>query len=162
LDVFVESVSRANFPDLEEVADDIAAGPPVAVATVIEHVDPQRVGRRLVVRPDRLPGTLGGELAAERVGDDARGLLAGGLTTTLVRGPDGERMGDGMRVFVNSFAPAPRMVVFGAIDFASALASLGGFLGYRVTVCDAREVFATPARFPDVDELVVDWPDRYL
>jgi xanthine dehydrogenase accessory factor len=71
-------------------------------------------------------------------------------------------MGEGMRVFVNSFEPAPRLIVFGAIDFASALARLGGFLGYFVTVCDARPVFATPPRFPDVDELIVRWPDQYL
>lgn len=162
IDVFVASVSRTSFPELDAVAADIAAGDPVAVATVIEHVDPARVGMRLVVRPERIEGTLGGDDVDERVGEDARGLLAGGVTTTVVRGPEGERMGDGMRVFVDSFAPAPRMIVFGAIDFASALARLGTFLGYRVTVCDAREVFATATRFPDVDELVVDWPDRYL
>ena len=52
--------------------------------------------------------------------------------------------------------------MFGAIDFASALASLGGYLGYHVTVCDARAKFVTPERFPGVDELVVDWPDRFL
>jgi xanthine dehydrogenase accessory factor len=67
-----------------------------------------------------------------------------------------------MRVFVQSFAPRPRMLVFGAIDFASALARLGSFLGYRVTVCDARPVFATTTRFPQADEVVVDWPHRYL
>src|SRR5699024_3401441 len=60
------------------------------------------------------------------------------------------------------FAPPPRMLVFGAIDFAAALARQGSFLGYRVTVCDARAVFATEARFPDADEVVVDWPHRYL
>lgn len=54
------------------------------------------------------------------------------------------------------------MIVFGAIDFASALVGAGKFLGYHVTVCDARPVFATRARFPDADEIVVDWPDRYL
>jgi xanthine dehydrogenase accessory factor len=54
------------------------------------------------------------------------------------------------------------MYVFGAIDFASALASMGRFIGYRVTVCDARAKFVTPERFPDVDELVVEWPDRLL
>ncbi len=54
------------------------------------------------------------------------------------------------------------MIVFGAIDFASALVKVGKFLGYRVTVCDARPVFATRARFPDADEIVVDWPHRYL
>jgi xanthine dehydrogenase accessory factor len=162
LDVFVEPVSRASFPELESVAADVEAGRPVAIATVIEHVDPDRVGRRLVVRPDGSEGTLGSAEADRRVVEDARGLLAGGITATLGFGPEGERLGEGMRVFVNSFAPAPRLIVFGAIDFASALADLGSFLGYRVTVCDARPVFATPARFPGVDELVVRWPDQYL
>ncbi len=162
LDLFVEKVSRETFPELEGVAADIEAGRPVAVATVIEHVDPTRVGRRMVVRPDGVEGTIGSPDADQRVGDDVRGLLASGITATLGFGPDGERLDDGMRVFVNSFAPAPRLIVFGAIDFASALARLGGFLGYRVTVCDARPVFATPARFPDVDDIVVSWPDQYL
>ncbi len=67
-----------------------------------------------------------------------------------------------MRVFAASFAPRPRMLVFGAIDFAAAVARLGTFLGYVVTVCDARPVFATRTRFPDADEVVVDWPHRYL
>jgi xanthine dehydrogenase accessory factor len=67
-----------------------------------------------------------------------------------------------MEVFVASHAPRPRMLIFGAIDFASALARQGDYLGYRVTVCDARPVFATPARFPHADDVVVDWPDRYL
>ena len=67
-----------------------------------------------------------------------------------------------MEVFVASHAPPPRMLVFGAIDFASAVARQGSFLGYRVTVCDARGLFATPARFPTADEVVVEWPHRYL
>jgi xanthine dehydrogenase accessory factor len=54
------------------------------------------------------------------------------------------------------------MLVFGAIDFATAVARIGAFLGYRVTVCDARPVFATVRRFPDADEVIVDWPHRYL
>jgi xanthine dehydrogenase accessory factor len=65
-------------------------------------------------------------------------------------------------VFVQSFAPPPRMYVFGAIDFASAVARLGKFMGYRVTVCDARPVFATRDRFPTADEVVVAWPDEFL
>jgi xanthine dehydrogenase accessory factor len=91
-----------------------------------------------------------------------RGLLAAGRTETLTYGPDGERRGEGMRVFVASYAPRPRMLVFGAIDFAAAVAHVGSFLGYRVTVCDARPVFATASRFPAADEVVVDWPHRYL
>ena len=80
----------------------------------------------------------------------------------LTFGPDGERRGEGMEVFVASFAPPPRMLVFGAIDFAAAVARQGSLLGYHVTVCDARPVFATAARFPTADEVVVDWPNRYL
>jgi len=70
--------------------------------------------------------------------------------------------GEGLDVFVESFAPPPRMIVFGAIDFAAALVRAGKFLGYHVTVCDARPVFTTRARFPEADEVVVDWPHRYL
>jgi xanthine dehydrogenase accessory factor len=91
-----------------------------------------------------------------------RGLLASGHNATLTYGPDGERRGEGMRVFVWAFAPPPRMLVFGAIDFAAAVARIGSFLGYHVTVCDARPVFATHSRFPSADEVVVDWPHRYL
>jgi xanthine dehydrogenase accessory factor len=54
------------------------------------------------------------------------------------------------------------MLVFGAIDFATAMAKMGAYLGYQVTVCDARPVFATASRFPDAREVVVDWPHRYL
>jgi xanthine dehydrogenase accessory factor len=162
LDVFVEQVSQSTFPELEAVAEEVEAGRPIAVVTIIEHSDQSRVGRRIVVWPNSFAGSLGSAEADSRVTEDARGLLAGGITAALGFGPEGERLGEGMRVFVNSFAPAPRLIVFGAIDFASALARLGGFLGYRVTVCDARPVFATPARFPDVEELVVRWPDQYL
>jgi xanthine dehydrogenase accessory factor len=162
IDVFVESVSRSSFPELEAVADDIDAHRPVAVATVIAHPDPHRVGRRLVVRPDALTGSLGSPRADAAVADDARGLLAVGRCEVLEYGPDGQRLGDGMEVFVSSYAPRPRMLVFGAIDFAAALARQGSFLGYRVTVCDARPVFATRTRFPTADEVVVDWPHRYL
>ena len=71
-------------------------------------------------------------------------------------------MGSEMCIRDRSFAPPPRMLVFGAIDFAAAVARVGKFLGYRVTVCDARPVFATAKRFPEADEVVVEWPHRYL
>ncbi|GAA1165276.1 XdhC/CoxI family protein [Nocardioides aquiterrae] len=163
LDVYVEKVDRETFPELGEIAEDVEAGRPVALATVIEHPDPAWLGRRLIVRPD-LPvsGSLGSTRADDAVHDDALGLLAAGHNATLTYGPDGERRGEGMRVFVWAFAPKPRMLVFGAIDFAAAVARVGSFLGYHVTVCDARPVFATNSRFPDADEVVVDWPHRYL
>jgi xanthine dehydrogenase accessory factor len=183
LDVFVEKVSQETFPGLGELAADVEAGHPVALATVIEHPDPSWLGRRLIIRPDDgiVPGemapgeagegpkltglsqqTLGSPRADDAVRDDALGLLAAGHNATLTYGPDGERRGEGMRVFVWAFAPRPRLLVFGAIDFAAAVARVGGFLGYQVTVCDARPVFATTSRFPEADEVVVDWPHRYL
>jgi len=165
LDVFVEPVSRRTFPDLDAVAADIEERRPVAVATVIEdtdRTDDGRVGRHLVIRPDATSGTLGSARADQAVTDDGRGLLAAGRTAVLEYGPDGQRRGQGLRVFVASHAPPPRMLVFGAIDFAAAVARQGAFLGYRVTVCDARPVFATANRFPTADEVIVDWPHRYL
>lgn len=164
LDIYVEKVSRQTYPELGEVAADIREGRPVAVATVVAHPDPERVGARLVVRPEGQDssGSLGSGRADAAVTDDARGMLAQGRTATLEYGPDGERRGEGMRVFVASFAPRPRMLVFGAIDFAAAVAKVGSFLGYQVTVCDARPVFATTSRFPEADEVVVAWPHRYV
>ncbi len=162
LDVYVEKVSPTTFPELEGIAADIDAGRPVAVATVVEHTDPAWVGRRMVVHHEDHDGALGSDRADAAVVDDVRGLLAGGHSETLTYGPDGERRGEGMRVFAAVYAPAPRMLVFGAIDFAAACARVGSFLGYEVTVCDARPVFATRSRFPEADEVVVDWPHRYL
>lgn len=162
IDVFAEPVSQSSFPHLPDVADAIGAHRPIAVATVIAHPDPQWVGRRLVVEPAEVAGSLGSARADAAVTDDARGLLANGRSAVLNYGHDGQRQDAGMEVFVASYAPRPRMLIFGAIDFAAALARQGAFLGYRVTVCDARPVFATPQRFPAADEVVVDWPDRYL
>jgi xanthine dehydrogenase accessory factor len=162
IDVFAEPVSRATFPGLDAVVDDIGDHRPAAIATVISHPSADWIGRRLVIRHKAVEGSLGSPRADAAITDDARGLLAAGRSEVLSYGPDGQRRGQGMDVFVSSFAPRPRMLVFGAIDFAAAVAQQGSFLGYRVTVCDARPVFATSARFPTADEVVVDWPDRYL
>ncbi|TMR37796.1 XdhC family protein [Actinomadura geliboluensis] len=165
LDVLVEPVGPATFPEFAEVAAAIERHEPVAVATVV--AGPGRIGARRVVWADRASGSLApGEPHAARldaaVDDDARGMLAQGLTGQRHYGPGGERRLDDLSVFVHSFAPPPRLLVFGAIDFAAAVARVGAFLGYRVTVCDARPVFATPKRFPEADEVVVKWPHKFL
>ena len=164
LDIFVEPVSKATFPELGEIAAAVERGEPVAVATVISG--PGRIGARRVIWADAArpsSGSLGGgERLDAAADDDVRGMLAQGLTGIRRYGEHGERLGEELAVFVNAFAPPPRMLVFGAIDFAAAVARVGKFLGYHVTVCDARPVFATRARFPDADEVVVDWPHRFL
>jgi xanthine dehydrogenase accessory factor len=170
IDIFVERIDRASFPELGEIAAAVEHGEPVAVATVISG--PGQIGARRIIwagnsgselgwQPGS-SGTLGSARLDDAIDDDARGMLAQGLTGIRRYGADGERLGDELAVFVNSFAPAPRLLVFGAIDFAAAVARAGKFLGYHVTVCDARKVFATPSRFPDADEVVIDWPHRYL
>jgi xanthine dehydrogenase accessory factor len=106
LDVYVEKISRDTFPELGEVAADIEAGRPVALATVIEHPDPTILGRRILVHPDEpAVASLWTSRMDDAVHDDAIGLLAIGHSATLSYGPDGERRGDGMRVFVWAFAP---------------------------------------------------------
>jgi xanthine dehydrogenase accessory factor len=160
IDLFVERVEPQSYPELGDIAKSVQAGEPVAVVTAVSGA-PERVGKRLVIWPDRRAGTLGSARLDDATTDDARGMLAAGRTGPLRYGIDGERRGDDLTLFVSSFAPRPRMIVFGAIDFAAAVARLGGFLGYRVTVCDARPVFATNRRFPEA-EVVVDWPHRYL
>jgi xanthine dehydrogenase accessory factor len=164
IDIFVEPVSKKSFPELGEIQVAVERGEPVAVVTVISG--PGQVGARRVIWGDLdrvSTGSLGsGQRLDTAVDDDVRGMLAQGLTGIRRYGADGERLGDELAVFVNSFAPPPRMLVFGAIDFAAAVARVGKFLGYHVTVCDARPVFATKARFPDADEVVVDWPHRFL
>jgi xanthine dehydrogenase accessory factor len=161
IDLWVEKVSPQTYPELGAVLDSIESGEPVAVVTCIEGPH-DRLGRRLVVWNDRRAGGLGSNRLDDAVADDIRGMLAGGRTGIVHYGYDGERRGDALSLFVASHAPRPRMLVFGAIDFAAAVARVGHFLGYRVTVCDARPVFATAKRFPDADEVIVDWPHRYL
>ncbi len=161
LDIYLETLSKQTFPEFGALGASITAAEPVALATITAG-RPDQVGRHLVIWTADTVGGLGTARLDDAVRDDARGLLATGRTATVTYGPDGQRRGEGLSVFVSCFAPAPRMLVFGAIDFAAAVARVGSFLGYRVTVCDARPVFATGKRFPEADEVIVDWPHRYL
>lgn len=155
------SVSEA--PLYAALSDAIRAEQPVALATLIRRVDDGAVGGKLLVRPGHpVLGTLGNAELDRVVARDAEGELSSGLTSTRHYGPNGEARQEGVSVFIESFSPPPRMVIFGAVDFTASLVRAAKLLGYRVTVCDARPVFATKQRFPLADEVVNDWPDRYL
>ncbi|MBZ9645721.1 XdhC/CoxI family protein [Streptomyces sp. PSKA30] len=140
-----------------------AQGEPAALARVARG-PAGLLGSALFVRPDgTTEGGLGGHPELDRTAAaEARALLDAGRTGTVELSEDGSHCPGGLTLFVESSVPPPRMIVFGAIDFAAALVRAGKFLGYHVTVCDARPVFATRARFPDADDIVVDWPHRYL
>lgn len=144
----------------EDLAAAVRAEQPVALATVIEGPG---TGSKLLVSPlDDSIGSLGDPDLDRVVARDAQGELAAGMSRVRRYGPHGEARQGEVGVFIESFVPPPQMVIFGAVDFTAALLRIAKVLGYRVTVCDARPVFATRARFPLADEVVVEWPNRLL
>lgn len=150
-------VDTPVFTGLREAIESEA---PVALATTIEG---GVIGGKLLVRPGfEAMGTLGNDDLDRVVERDALGELAAGKTGIRHYGPQGQAQESDVVVFIESFAPPPQLVIFGAVDFTAALTRVGKFLGYRVTVCDARPVFATTQRFPLADAVIVDWPDRVL
>ncbi|MFI9820384.1 XdhC family protein [Streptomyces sp. NPDC052013] len=161
IDVLVTPVDAD--PAVRSAVTAASHGEPAALVRVVRGPAPL-LGRALLARPDGTrQGSLGGPAELDRTAaEEARALLDAGRTGTVEVGEDGSHCPGGLTLLVESNVPPPRMIVFGAVDFAAALARAGRFLGYHVTVCDARPVFATPARFPDAHEVVVDWPHRYL
>ncbi|MER5206345.1 XdhC/CoxI family protein [Streptomyces sp. NPDC002825] len=160
IDILVTPVRGGVHPAALAAA---VSGEAAALARIVSGPE-DLMGQALLVRPDgSYEGKLGGHPELDRTAAaEARAMLDAGRTGTVEIGEDGSRCGQPLTLLVESSVPAPRMIVFGAIDFASALVRVGKFLGYHVTVCDARPIFATPARFPEADEIVVDWPHRYL
>ncbi|KJK59975.1 XdhC family protein [Saccharothrix sp. ST-888] len=170
LDVFVQPITPGADAALDAGITYVASGTPVSLARVIDG-PAALLGATVAVTADTHHGSLSPApsttAALERaVVAEARAMLDAGRTGRVVLALDGRPCDEDeqgtVTFFVESYVPAPRMIVFGAIDFAAAVVRIGRFLGYHVTVCDARPVFATRRRFPDADEVVVDWPHRYL
>ncbi|GKQ39068.1 XdhC family protein [Streptomyces sp. A012304] len=163
LEILVQRVDPADQPHLTTTLEQVSAGVPVAVAQVIGG--PQRLlGRTLAVfgGGSAYDGTLGSRQADRAAANQVRALLRAGRTARVEVGGDADTCPEKLTLLVHTQAAPPRMLIFGAVDFAAALSQAGRFLGYHVTVCDARPVFATTQRFPHADEVVVDWPHRYL
>ena len=140
----------------------LRAESPVALATVIEGPN---IGAKLLVQPQGDPiGSLGHPELDRVVRRDAVAELEAATSGVRSYGPEGQITPEDLidqptvRVFIESHALPPQMWIFGAVDFTAALARVAKILGYRVTVYDAREVFATRRRFPMADEVKVTWP----
>src|SRR5947209_16657806 len=133
---------------------------PVASATVVSPLD--RAGSKMLVFLDRShEGSLGESRLDEQVRADAVALLRNGVSEVRSYpqdAPDAEPI----RVFVESFAPLPRLLIMGSVHAAPALCALAARVGYRVTVIDARATYTTRERFPDATEIIVAWPHRAL
>lgn len=135
----------------------LRAEQPVALVSVIDGIG---VGSKLLIAPDREPlGSLGNDELDRVAARDALAELEVGRTGLRHYGPEGQQREDAVTVFVESYAAPPKMLIFGAVDFTAALARIAKVLGYRVTVADARPVFATKQRFPMADDIMVSWPD---
>lgn len=120
-----------------------------AVATVVEGQD---VGTKAVIDFDA--GYIAGELPAELADDvlaDAKALMEHEQNRTLAYGDT--------EVFIETVAPSPHLVVFGAVHVAQPLSTMARQLGFHVTISDARPAFTTSERFPDADRVLVGWPD---
>ena len=145
----------------DQLAEALRAERPVALVTVI---DGPHAGSKLLVEPGSATGTLGHPELDRVATRDALAELEAGRSGVRHYGPEGQTTPEDLvdtpvvRVFVETWAPPPQMWIFGAVDFTAALARVAKILGYRVTVCDAREVFATRRRFPMADEVRVTWP----
>jgi xanthine dehydrogenase accessory factor len=140
------------------VFDGVRAGLPAAIATLL---DGERAGASLAVVDGAALGSLGGpELLDHSVARDAAGMLAQGVTAIRRYGEDGAVLGADLRVHFHSFAPPPKMVIFGAVDFSAALARIANELGYAVTICDPREPFIHSPRFEGAGEILVAWPEE--
>ncbi|WP_327692497.1 XdhC family protein [Streptomyces sp. NBC_00459] len=163
LEVLVQRIDPAEHPHLTTTLEQVLTGVPVAVAQVIDG--PLRLlGRTLSVLGggSAYTGTLGTRQTDQTVVGQVSALLRAGRTGRVEVGGDADTCPEKLTLLVHTHAAPPRMLIFGAVDFTAALSRVGHFLGYQVTVCDARPVFATPERFPYADEVVVDWPHRYL
>lgn len=146
----------------ERLRDLLREEHPVALVTVI---DGPGVGNKLLITTEGLvEGTLGHPELDRIATRDALAELEAGRSGIRHYGPEGQTTPEDLvdtpvvRAFVESWSPPPQMWIFGAVDFTAALGKVAKVLGYRVTVCDAREVFATRRRFPMADEVVVSWP----
>lgn len=158
--VFVHEYGKDSLDRLDAVADARAAGAPVALATVIEG---KRAGASMAILSDGVSGGLGvTDLLDRNAERDARGQLDEGVSRIRRYGTGGEVMGSELPVYIQAFSSQPRMVIFGAIDFSAEMANVAGDVGYKVTICDAREPFLQSPRFSRNAEVVVSWPDRYL
>lgn len=144
----------------EVLAAAIRSETPIALATIVTGV---HKGSKLLIDADgEIDGDISDPDLARVIVRDALGELSAGRTAMRHYGEHGQTGEDAVGVFVETFAPPPQMLIFGAVDFTAALVRVAKVLGYRVTVCDAREVFATERRFPQADRVVVDWPHRVL
>jgi xanthine dehydrogenase accessory factor len=147
---------EAVLADLQSTVDHT----PAALVTLL---DGEHAGAKLFVDDERTIGSLQqGELLDKNAAREAQGLLQEGRSSLRDFGADGASLGSGLRVYNSVQAEPPRMVVFGAIDFSSAIAPLAKGLGYRVTIADPRSAVLKSRRFSAAAETEVGWPAAVL
>lgn len=153
-------LAPADWSVLVPLAGALRAGLDVALAAVVRG--PSTGAVMLVGGHGRLAGSLGDDRLDAAAGPDALGALALRRTTTHRYGRHGERRGDDVAVYVESFNRPPRLLVLGASGLTAALVRVGSAAGFRVIVADARPAFATAARYPAAHTVVCAPLDEHL
>ncbi len=159
--VFLQLLTAADRGKITSWIAKLDRGTAFAIATIV-HGPEDILGCRLLVDDEDCVGTLPTPMLARHVLADSRALMTTGQTASRHYEANGSRLGAEIEVLIWTSAASPKLIIFGAIDYSAALAKAAKPLGYRVIVCDARPVFATVERCPDADEIVVEWPDRWL
>jgi xanthine dehydrogenase accessory factor len=158
--ILVREITGEAREVLAQLAQARLDGTPAGLALL---VDGANAGACMALVASDVVGSLGEtDLLDRSVERDLRGMLDRAQTGLRRYGADGAALGADVRVFIRSWAPAPSIVIFGAIDFSAAVALLARQLGYHVTVVDAREPFVQSPRFSVAAETVVAWPHDYL
>ena len=133
----------------------------VALATVVGGEE--QVGANMLVYPNRrTQGTLGSAALDALVVEDAQQAIWTGEARTRAYAVESETGALAFDVFIEGFPPPPTLIIVGAGHIAIPLTVFAKTLNYRVVVIDARAAFATRERFPQADELIVEWPDEVL
>lgn len=163
IQVFVQRLSsiESSLLPLSTIFQSIreASVQPMVLCTVIQG---KSVGQKVLIKPHLQQGNLGNQFLEERVIQDARGMLGQSGTRLSHYGIQGEPCGQEITIFFESLGSLPKMIIFGAVDFARALCQLAKFVGYNVIICDPRSALATSQRFPEADAIVVHSPAQYL
>lgn len=161
IQVFVQPLSLPdNFPSfpLSRIFQALRE-PSIVLGTIIQG---QPMGQQFLIKSDQQEGIFGSDAFKEKVIQDAQALLGQERTAICHYRFSENEYSSQVTVFFQSFAPGLRMIIFGAVDFSRSLCQLAKFLGYHVTICDARSALATAERFPEADTIMATSPKQYL
>ena len=157
IQIVVERVDADRWPYAKELLDAIDCDQPLMLATRLD-----RPGQQLLLTRDGSYGSLELPQLEAQLTDSWTHRPRPSFSRSWPSHASLAFDEEGVTVVIREFFPRAQLWIFGAIDISQSLALLGRDLGFCVTVCDARPMFATEARFPMADRVVCEWPHHWL